>query len=246
MKFDLINMGKKKFDPFEDSPSDIIGVDFDDESKNIELITSRFKYAIEQGIKPQEDDKPDIVFALFDTSESMREPISGAGIDEIVNPEAPEEEQWGFSSKYHHSLITYFMMIEKFKDMNIYNSDIYFANFSDDTYLSVGIDESKRQALHPQFGTTIIDVDKIRSVLESKQRRKKLLITLSDGEIFNKEAVISEITSHKNDLIYVHIQLGEKSDYCQAIEELGYLVKYINSENDLYNFVIDLIDRVYR
>ena len=246
--YDLIQFGEKIFDPYDDSPRDITGVDFDEKTKNLELIAWKYKLPLVIDVKKERTNKPAVLFALFDTSGSMREPISeDTSLGDVVNPQAPEEQQWQWNSKYHISLINYVMIQKRMEELGVRDQNAFFVNFSKYTILSKGLKDSLKEALHPQFGGTKINLDVIKEITNLDGA---LIITLSDGEIDNWTEVFELMKKVSEKNLYIHIQMGPHSDYSKKlletdISENNIIVKQVTKEEDLYNFVIDVIDYYY-
>ncbi len=244
-KYPLIDLGEKVFKPDENSARDIIGVDFDRESKGIELTVGRFKYDLNINVNFGVTERPKIVMGIFDTSGSMQGNMpEGKNLGDIVNPNAPASQHWCYNSKYHCALIAYFMIVEYLKDLRMQDTDVYFANFSNETRIAKGLEESKKQALHPQFGGTTLDIDKLRTTLTVPGT---LSFTISDGEIGNDDKVLEFIVNEvapKNP--YFHVQIGNHSNYSRELIRNDIYVKQVKKEEELYKFVIDLTDRFYR
>ncbi len=239
--YPLINLDSRTFDFENDQPSDITGMHFDKDTCDTELEAGRHKYNVTAKVKKDTNDRPELIFALLDTSGSMLEPMpKGKQLEEAVNPKA--ETQWAYNSKYHTALVAYFMAVQKFKELKIYESDVHFANFSYDTIISRGLDRSLRKALHPQFGGTKIDMNKANELL---QKRGSLIFTISDGEIDNGTELLEKIAEISEYNPYFHIQIGNHSQYSKALKQKDLFVKQVMSEDDLYNFVLDMTEKVY-
>lgn len=240
-RYPLIDLGEKRFDPEDDSLSDIMGMGFDDETLEMELVSPRLRFEIDAKVKESRNDHPDLVFAMLDTSRSMLEPMpKGKKLGEIVDPKGLA--QWQYNSKYHVALIAYFMMAERFDDLNIHDADVHFANFSSSTILTRGLKNSRYQALHPQFGGTSIDLQMIERVLSKKDQ---LVVTISDGEIDNTNNILERFKEISRYNPCFHVQIGGHSDFSKRLLKSGIQVKLVESEKDLYDFVIDLMDNTY-
>lgn len=239
--YPLIDIGQRTFDFENDIPRDIRGMVFDPDTKGMELYVARHLHDVNVRVKKTRTDTPDIVFGLLDTSSSMLERMpKGPGLREVVNPKGLP--QWNVNSKYHVSLIAYFMMVERFSELGIYDSDAYFANFSYSTVLSRGLMNSKIEALCPQFGGTSINMQKIEQILSKKGT---LIFTLSDGEIENSNKVLNKFKDVSQYNPCFHVQIGKHSDFSKGLKRAGVYVKLVKEEKDLYDFVIDLTEKVY-
>ncbi len=217
--YPLIPLSERRFEYGEDSPREIIGINFDKETKSLELIVGKYKYNVVAKVKEKITEKPDLVFGLLDTSSSMLDSMpKGPGLGKVVNPKAPEEQQWCWNSKYHVSLIAYFMAVKRFEELGIKENDAYFVNFSSETVLTRGLKNSLKEALHPQFGGTTINIDKVKNLFLKKN---SLVFTISDGEIQNWKELLELVK--------------EASKYNLQVKE----------EKELYDFVINLIDYAY-
>ncbi|MFC1698254.1 hypothetical protein ACFL1H_08015 [Nanoarchaeota archaeon] len=241
--YPLVNINDRKFDYYDDSPSEIEGIDFDLESRGLELIAAKYKYNIEARVRKDVTNKPDLVFGLLDTSSSMEMRMpEGPGLGDVVNPKAISDQQWRYNSKYHVSLIAYFMTVQRFIELGIADADAYFANFSYETIVSRGLRQSKLEALHPQFGGTRITMSKINDLMIKKNN---LIFTISDGEIGNDTEMFEKVKEVVQYNPYFHVQIGGESTYSLELKKLGVYVKNVQSEQELYEFVIDLTDVFY-
>ena len=239
--YPLINLDSRTFDFENDQPSDITGMHFDSDACDIELETGKHKYSIAAKVKNDTNNRPELVFALLDTSSSMLGPMpKGKKLEDAVNPKA--KIQWDYNSKYHSALVAYFMAVQKFKELKVYEADVHFANFSNETIISRGLDSSLRKALHPQFGGTQMDMNKIEKLIS---KRGSLIFTISDGEIGNSGQLLEKISEISEYNPYFHVQIGEHSTYSNELAKNGLFVKQVMSEDDLYNFVLDMTDKVY-
>lgn len=240
--YPLIDLGERAFDFEDDAPRDIRGLFFDRDTKSLELYVAKFLYEIEAKVKKGRSDTPDIVFGLLDTSSSMLKKMpKGSGLGEVVNAKS-SGSYWNVNSKYHVSLIAYFMMVERFSELGIYESDAYFANFSYETVFSRGLMNSKIEALCPQFGGTQINLEKIERHLSKKGT---LIFTISDGEIDNYGELLQKFVSISEYNPCFHVQIGSHSHFSRGLQNAGVHVKQVNQEKDLYDFVIDLTELVY-
>ncbi len=242
-KYPLVGLGERRFEWEDDSFSDIDGMCFDPETFDMELTAPRSRFEIEAKVSESRNDHPDLVLAMLDTSGSMLEPMPrGPPLGKIVNPKGLSQCQWQYNSKYHVSLIAYFMMAERFGDLRINDADVHFVNFSSSTILHRGLKNSRYHALHPQFGGTSIDLETIEQVLS---RRNQLVVTISDGVIGNSREVLKRFQEISQYNPYFHVQIGPRSSFSRALLKKGIQVKTVQSEQDLYEFVIDLLDTTY-
>ncbi len=239
--YPLIDLGQLRFDHEDHAPNDIRGIFFDRGTKSMELYVAEHLHAIKAKVKKDIRDTPDLVFGLLDTSDSMLEKMpEGPDLGRIVNPKG--FPQWQVNSKYHVSLIAYNMMVQRFSELGIYESDAYFANFSYETVVSKGLLNSKIEALSPQFGGTSIHLSKIENILSKKGT---LVFTISDGEIGNDDRVLEKMVGISQYNPCFHVQIGKHSGFSRGLQKAGVYVKQVKQEKDLYDFVIDLTEQVY-
>ncbi|HLD00376.1 MAG TPA: hypothetical protein VJC39_01395 [Candidatus Nanoarchaeia archaeon] len=241
--YPLIEIGERTFEFDSDDASEISGLTFNFEDRNFDLATNEFKYPVQAKVKDNLIDRPDIVFCLMDTSSSMLLNMpEGEPLGETVNSKTSQGNVWQLNSKYHVSLVAYFMIAQKLKDLGVYDSDAYFANFSYDTVLSRGLRNSLAEALHPQFGGTRIDLSKVEKLI---QKKNTLIFSISDGEIENWPEISNQmITAGKYNPVF-HVQIGDHSQYSHRLMKEGVMVKLVKSEKDLYDFVMDLTNKIY-
>jgi hypothetical protein len=239
--------GKQEYDPQRHSPKRV-KFGFNKERK-IRLMKPKWHYDIPLEFKIQDHGLPEARFVLLDTSGSMQEsPNGGSAGDDRYIP-------WGRNSKYHYALLAWYGFIEYLKRNHILKkTSMSLANFSGRTILGKGLEEAKRNALSPQWGNTYLDPQKVNEMFDSE--KSMLIFTISDGDIFNwssiKDQFIRKIID--NEHLYFHLQLGRRgyggedydNDMCRDLKAAGIPVYYVTGENDLWQKVIEISDKVYK
>ncbi|MFH0752631.1 MAG: hypothetical protein V1914_03480 [archaeon] len=239
--YPLIDLTQRTFEFENDQASDLLGMHFDEDEKDLELSVGSYKHNVTAKVKKDMTNCPEFIFGLLDTSSSMLcQMPRGPEVEKTVNPKG--KVQWNFNSKYHVSLVAYFMAVQRFNELGIFESDVHFANFSYETLVNQGLKRSLYNALHPQFGGTQINMRKVEELMT---KRGTLIFTISDGEIGNDSQLLEKILEISEYNPYFHIQMGEHSGYSRGLLRNGLHVKQVMSEQDLYEFVLDMTDEVY-
>lgn len=233
----IYHYGKRAFDPDKDNLKHT-AFGFDDKGK-IELKKKRWHENMPLEYKVNPKGFPEVRFCLLDTSGSMQESPNGrdnAGESGII--------PWGDNSKYHYALLGWYGLLEYLKQNHLLKqANVSLGNFSNRTYVGEGLTEAKQVALKPQFGNTLIDLNKIKKMFKSNGM---LIFTISDGEIANwgdiREDFIKEAKKH----YYFHLQIGSHNETTRDLKNAGLYVERITSAKDLATKVIDLTDKLYR
>jgi hypothetical protein len=190
----------------------------------------------------------------MDVSDSTRHAVGCSfGCDnkcmgKIMNPWAPEPKQWGDKSIYHYELMSFYGLLDLCrKHGTLKRTNIHLGIFSSQTNWGKTLEQSKRTALKPQFGSTNIykkDVD------ELFKGRGNLIIMESDGEIFNWGGWYQEPEKDENDNVvkegitirekfiegakmhyFAYLQFGSPNSVSRDLEDAGLRVYYDRAEN---------------
>lgn len=243
-KMPLVGYGKRLFDPERDKVSKvkarIAG------SGDLELTVKAHYEHEDVEYTERMPNPPTIKFVKLDTSGSMKSTIGiESGI--IMNPWAEEGSQWTDASKYHHSLLAFYGLLElERRQGTLKHNNLLFANYSTTTKTAYNLSDAKKLALSPQFGSTKLDMDKIRDMFGKGQ----LVISTSDGAIENWGSIKNEYIRRARDNQYFHIQMGDftrddkekiviKPQMCQDLEDAGLHVYYEDGKN-LGKLVLDI------
>ncbi|MDD5133045.1 MAG: hypothetical protein PHD81_03060 [Candidatus Nanoarchaeia archaeon] len=229
--------GIRSFDPEKDDLKNV-SFGFDDKGK-LELKKKRYHEDIPLNYKVNPKGFPEIRFCLLDTSGSMAwDTNNGHNVGKTsVIP-------WGDQSKYHYALLGWYGLLEYLKQNHLLKQQsINLANFSSQTHMKQGLEESKRLALNPQFGGTKIDLDEIKYLFKNKGM---LIFTISDGEIENWDGIKNDFIKYAKQHYYFHLQIGNENSITKEMKENGLYVECIKNAEDLSTKVINLTDNLYR
>ncbi len=186
---------------------------------------------------------PDFKMIIIDNSGSMKEPIPGAsdiGNDSFI--------PWGDKSKYHFALLGHYG-IENFLQRQQIAQYIGhgLSLFSSKTRYKEsgfqGLDEVRRFALNPDWGSTNIDAKVLK---ESLRGRESFVLSLSDGEIDNWESERDEIRKLAEQNYFAHIQIGGKTKFTKDLDSWEIPVFYVGSEDDLSHLMVDITKKTYQ
>lgn len=246
--------GKRPFDPERDKLSQArikLG-----SGGKLELNVKRFHEDLPFEYTQRQGNIPNIRFIKRDDSESMRLPVEGTGQGRIMNPWAPEQQQWGENSRYHHLLVAEWGLYEFLrKQGTLKHTGIKSVSYSHTTRVARNLAESKAQALSPTFGgRTVMDMKTINQLFS----RDELVISISDGEVQNWDfwlvepelasdgtvakqgiKVSDEYIKRAKQNHYVHLQIGGPTKMSRDLEAAGLRVHYDNGKN-LGKLVIDV------
>jgi len=235
----------RKFDLEKDNLEDILfGKILLDENGKPCLAIPRSYLEITQQLKKSIMSYPELNIAVLDTSISMTEGANsnGQGNTNIV--------PWGDNSKYHYSVLAYYGVEKALHRMGVaiktkYNL-ITFAHTTYSTGEKSYEDRSqiKRRILEPKFGRdTQIDVGVLK---RSAKQPGSVLMTISDGEIWNWDSVKDDFKKTISDKFYVHFQIGGDSQATRDIENWGATVVKINDASEMPKKAIDITQNFYR
>ncbi len=187
---------------------------------------------------------PELNICVLDTSGSMIQEANskGEGKTNIV--------PWGDNSKYHYALLSYYGVEKALHRIGVgiktrYNM-ITFASQTDATG-EKGYEDKvqiKKRILNPVFGgSTSLDVD----VLAKNARESgSILMTISDGEIWNWDSVKNDFKRIISDKHYVHFQIGSDTKTTKDLESYGATVIRINDASEMPKKAIDITKGFYK
>ncbi len=236
-KMPLAWYGKRDFDPERDKPKHLtFGFN---EKGNVVRKKKRWHYDMNLEYRVAEKGFPEVRFVMVDTSSSMKKDPEGGN-----NVGDTSYIPWGTNSKYHYALLAWYGFLEYLRQNHLLKkTTISLANFSDVTVLAKGLEQAKKLALKPQFGSTYVDLDKVKEILSG---HGNLIFTISDGEIFNWEDIKDEFIKNAKNNYYFHIQIGSSNEVTNDLEAEGIPVYYVKGELDLWQKVIEITDNLYR
>ena len=229
---------------------------FDEEKDDPRRIKASKLYATDEGLrfgypkvplvieaksKVQRRSFPDFKMIMIDNSESMQSPISGsnAGNTKFI--------PWGDNSKYHFALLGHYG-IENFLQRQQVAQYIShgLSLFSSQTRYKEsgfqGLDEVRRFALNPDWGSTNLDAKSIKNALNG---RESFVLSLSDGGIGNWSSEREEIRKLAEKNYFAHIQIGDETSFTTDLKSWGVPVFYVTKGEDLSKLMVDVTKKTY-
>lgn len=157
---------------------------------------------------------------------------------------------WGDNSKYHYALLTYYGIEKAMHRMGVGTRTRYnMVTFSTETKATgeKSYEEKmqiKKRILNPTFGNdTEIDI----GVLAKCTREAgSILMTISDGEIFNWDKIKGDFRRIISDKFYVHFQIGDDSQTTRDLESWGAEVIKIKDASQMPRKAIDITQSFYK
>ena len=191
--------------------------------------------------KIQRKSFPDFKMVVLDNSGSMKEGINGnAGNTNFI--------PWGDNSKYHFALLGFYG-IENFlqKQGLAQYMDHALSLFSSSTRYKESnfqkLDEIRKFALSPEFGSTVIDAE---TLIESLKGRESFVLSISDGEIGNWDSEKNKFKELAETNYFAHIQIGSKTEFTNDLESWKQPVFYVNSGEDLSKLMVNIAKDTYK
>lgn len=248
--FPVAHYGSQEFDPeIHDFPRiklSRIGID---EHGEIALQTHNGDICIPAMYTKNLRGFPSLKIVNLDTSGSMREPLHGNDEGRIVNPFAPEEQQWGDNSKYHHALIGKYG-IDSYLDTQGISGEVdsILINVSSQSITSGkqkhgSRTEENRLALSPQFGGTNMDCGALEKALGSEQG---FVLSLSDGDFQNWNSAKKRFKEIISKHAYAHIHLGSPNQFTQDLQSWNVPVYFVDEEHPLEKLMVDVTQKTYQ
>ena len=238
----LTRYGTKDYDPKRDAPRHLKYIF--DEKGNLSLKRKKYDYDYPLNVKTSFKGFPEVRFVMLDTSSSMADPPGGYSYGRNRDVGNTDFIPWGTKSKYHYALLAWYGLLEYLRKNHLLRkSSVALANFSYNTEVVRGLYKAKRLALKPQFGGTSIHMDQVKNMFEKKGM---LIFTLSDGDIQNWYSIKDEFIEYAHKHHYFHLQIGGTSRASKDLDNAGFPVFYVQGEEDLWNQVLDLTDKMYK
>lgn len=187
---------------------------------------------------------PELNIAVLDNSASMEEPANdeGEGRTNIV--------PWGDNSKYHYALLAYYGVEKALHRLGVGIRTKYnMLTFSEKTEATgekhyEEKTQIKQRILNPTFGgNTKIDI----GVLAKHTREPgSILMTISDGAIYNWDEIRNDFKKIIADKFYVHFQIGEDTQTIRDLESWGATVVKIKDASQMPRRAIEITQNFYK
>jgi hypothetical protein len=183
---------------------------------------------------------PNIYF-IIDCSSSMRDPQRGRMIKS-------GEKSWTDESKFHYALLGFYGILNYLTRNNILPSQIGLTMFSTTSRSIVvpptNIERLEQLLFDPEFNYTFIDLPQIRMIAR-KLEGKKVIVMLSDGEIFNWSDVKNGIKNIMGENYSAFISIGEKYPPYYDLADVA-KVFYVENQRELSKIMLDFVRESYR
>lgn len=244
ISFPAIGYDKRPFNIEEDdlAEADITKIMVDNHGNPVPSIAQRH-LTIEAPMNVTVKSFPDFTMAALDCSGSMTEGLpTGAGQGSTTYI------PWGDNSKYHYAVLGWYGIIKDLENRAILPYiDVGIIGFSDETKAvkskGSNLKDVKKIILNPEFGRTYLDIKKFEEIVSWK--KTSVIMTISDGHIFNWDDIKDKFKRAVDPHIYFHVQIGEPNDVSRNIEEWGKAVFYVSEGKDLEELSRGLVVDVY-
>lgn len=192
--------------------------------------------------KIQRRNFPDFKMVVLDNSGSMKDAIDGGNVGKTsVIP-------WGDRSKYHFALLGFYG-VENFLQRQGVAPYINhgLSLFSSSTRYKEsgfqGIDEVRKLALSPEWGSTNLDAKVLGQALKG---RESFVLSISDGEIGNWGSEKNNFRKLAEKNHYAHIQLGSGTQFTSDLESWKLPIFYVHSGEDLAKLMVNAAKETYQ
>ncbi len=232
------------FDEEKDDPENILfGRVLLDEQRHPTFAVPRSYVEHTARYKKSISSYPELNIAVLDTSISMLEAANerGQGRTNIV--------PWGDNSKYHYALLAYYGVEKALHRMGVGTKTRYnlvtFSSSTEATGERAYEDraEIKQRILSPTFGgTTNIDLGVL---VRNAREPQSVLMTISDGEIWNWSDIKDTFKGLIADKFYVHFQIGADTETTTDLESWGATVVKIGDASEMPRRAIDVTQKFY-
>lgn len=238
----IVHYGRR--DPKEDEMIKLVkikGLGFNEDGKlGIKLSRHEIEHPATYKVHPRKF--PKLKISLLDTSGSMAaSPDNDMDIGDI------SFIPWGDKSKYHFALkgiygIDNFLERQGIADY-VQSEVIVFADSSHATGRGKLRREEERRALlkKPSGGTNLNP-----ALLQQADGEKSFLVSISDGDIQNWDAVKDEYKAAIEKADYCHVHIGNANAFTQDLESWGVPVKYVKGDDDLSRLLLDVTSTYYK
>ncbi|MDO8556036.1 MAG: hypothetical protein Q7R96_02575 [Nanoarchaeota archaeon] len=234
------------FRPFDEDKDDLAKIRgnrvYVDEDEGVRLGYAKHTINAPTKSKTQKKSFPDFKMIMLDNSSSMKEGVSGRSVgNKSFIP-------WGDESKYHYALLGLYGIEGFLKSQGIAQ---YIGHgislFSSNTRYTEGsfseVDRIRKQALHPDWGSTNLDATVLNKALTG---RESVVLSISDGEIGNWDTEKENIRKALEGNQYAHIQIGGETTFTQDLKSWGFPVFHVTNGRDLTQLMVDVTRNGYK
>ncbi|MHA1733879.1 MAG: hypothetical protein ACTSU5_18205 [Promethearchaeota archaeon] len=95
----------------------------------------------------------------------------------------------------------------------------------------------------PEGGSTVLSPEVLASQLSSP--REKVVILITDGEIFNSKAIKGVLDEHRTAIKFLFVQIGKTSNFGLQLEKAGYNVLAVSDLDNIAKLVLDFVEDSY-
>ena len=230
---------------------------FDEETDDLRKMRASKIYVTDEGLKLAHPNQPLVVetnskiqrrsfppfkMVLIDNSGSMQLAVDGSR-----NIGSKSFIPWGDRSRYHYALLGHYGIENFLTEQQIAQYIEHgLSLFSSQTRFKEGsfqdLEEVRKFALNPDWGSTNIDAEALKSVLNG---RESFVLSLSDGEIANWDSQKEEVRELTRQNYYAHIQIGGETDFTGDLQEWGVPISFVSSGEDLSRLMVDVTKQTY-
>ena len=185
---------------------------------------------------------PDFKMIVLDTSGTMAQAPDGSS-----NTGKTSMIPWGDNSRYHYALLGFYGVENFLQQQGIAQYiDHGISLFSNTTRYKEGdfsqIDEVRKHALNPDWGSTNIDASVLSQALRG---RESFVLSISDGAVHNWSTEKEKFYELIRNNYFAHIQLGSRTRFTEDLESWKIPVFYVNSGQDLSKLMVDITVDTY-
>jgi len=174
---------------------------------------------------------PNLAIFCDDSGSMTWEPLTGKG-------------------KYDALIITIYSLFKWLTNKSFAPVIEYNFTFFSDTTRSTGwvdyyhLDEIKQLLFFHEGGGTIVEPITFENILNNP--KKKAVILITDGEIYNYEDIFEIINQFKNNLDFLFIQIGQSSKFANKLKQHSFNVMTIQNISKLSEIVLNFVKNTYQ
>jgi len=230
-----VAVSRREYDPERDmgSSCEVSRLKFSIERRAMVPTVATYHHKLEMPIRKTLRDFPPVAYSVVDASPSM----VGAGNRNIV--------PWGDKSGYHYALLAFYGIIRQVEKLGLMGKvDFMGTTFARKSNSARGLEKTKRLLLSkPSMYGTELDIGMMEAMLG--KRKGVLFPLISDGEIFNWEKVRGRFMAIARKQQFFMVQIGGETGTSRELKRAGFVVKNVNSYEDVVSLVVDLTAERY-